>query len=355
MPAVDPLRRFESPGRLAAVIATYNRADLLRATLDSLVEQRLDRSAFEVVVVDDGSADNTREVVNSFSDRLRICYSRQANAGLASARNHGLFLTRSPLVLFLDDDDIAGRDLLARHLETHTRHPGDNVAVLGFTALAPDLAHDPLMHFVTEVGCFLFSYPAIRHGQVLDFSYFWGGRTSCKRQFLIDHGIFNPVFRFGCEDIELAFRLSWHDLKVVYDAQAVSTMTRRISFDGFCNRLVRQGRSNYVFSTLHSADQVQAWTEVTGVDATWREIEPVYDAILRSARLLEKAVVLKAELGLPLNDGELELLHRGYWSAFRAAKIRGIIESKREKAADRTAGESGVRDEEHQRAVGESE
>jgi hypothetical protein len=348
MPAIDPLARFESPGRIAAVIATYNRGSLLRATLESLVNQRLDRASFEVVVVDDGSVDDTRDVVNSFSDRLRICYSRQANAGLASARNHGLFLTRSPLLLFLDDDDVAGPDLLARHLETHEHHAGDNVAVLGFTALAPDLARDPLMHFVTEVGCFLFSYPAIQHGQILDFSYFWGGRTSCKRQFLIDHGIFNPVFRFGCEDIELAFRLSWHDLKVVYDARAVTTMTRRIPFDAFCNRLVRQGRSNYVFSTLHSADQVQAWTEVGGADAAWRETEPVYDAVLRSARLLDKAVAFKAELGLPVEDGERELLHRAYWSAFRAAKNRGIIEAKREKAADRAAGRSGLRDEERQ-------
>ena len=77
-------------------------------------------------------------------------------------------------------------------------------------------------------GLLLFSYPNLKHGDVLDYTYFWGGCSSCKRKFLIEYGVFNPVFRFGCEDIELAYRLSKSNLKVVYNARAVSTMVRDI-------------------------------------------------------------------------------------------------------------------------------
>src|SRR6185295_1404141 len=112
------------------------------------------------------------------------------------------FSTLSPLVIFLDDDDMATPQLLEQHLNTHERFADDRFALLGYTALEGGLAADPLMHFATEVSCFLFSYPKLTDGDVLDYSYFWGGRSSCKRAFLLSHGVFNPVFRFGCEDIE---------------------------------------------------------------------------------------------------------------------------------------------------------
>jgi glycosyltransferase involved in cell wall biosynthesis/predicted O-methyltransferase YrrM len=315
---------------LSAVICTYDRADMLRLTLESLCGQTLDQKAFEVVVVDDGSKDHTREVAHLFEARLPLRYSHQRNAGLASARNHGLFLSRGEVLLFLDDDDIADPGLLEAHCATHRRFPDPRYGVLGYTALEPTVARDPLMHFVTEVGCFLFSYPAIADGAVLDFSHFWGGRSSCKRAFLLRHGVFNPVFRFGCEDIELAFRLSRHGFQVVHDRRAVSTMVRRIGFDAFCQRLVRQGQSNFVFSRLHQEPAVQRWAEVAEAEATWRELGGRYDAVLRSGRELDRIVRLRLEAGLPVDAADTSLLHRAYWQALRASKAKGIVEKAKE-------------------------
>ena len=102
------------------------------------------------------------------------------------------FLSQGDIVLMQDDDDIASRSLIEEHVKTHGRYQQDNFAVLGYTSLDNQIVSDPVMHFVTEVGKFLFSYSDIEPGQVLDFSYFWGGRSSCKRRFLVDHGIFNP-------------------------------------------------------------------------------------------------------------------------------------------------------------------
>jgi glycosyltransferase involved in cell wall biosynthesis/SAM-dependent methyltransferase len=319
--------RLASPPELAVIISTCDRAALLRRTLQSLAGQTLDRRRFEVIVADDGSKDATREVAAEFAGLLQLVYAFQRNSGLAAAKNHGAFMTQAPLLLFLDDDDVAAESLLEQHVRTHQRHPADHVAVLGYTGLEPAIADDPLMRFVTEVEYLLFAYPLLRDGDVRDFSFFWGGRTSCKRAFLMRHGVFNPVFTFGCEDIELGYRLSKHNLQVVYNAHAVTLMTRTISFDVFCRRLVRQGRSNAVFSRLHrDAAVVQRWSEVEGADEAWQALAPSYHAIVESAAHLDRMARLKGTLGFPLEAAEREALHRSYSAAFKASKLKGIHE-----------------------------
>jgi len=309
---------------LSAILCTFNRADLLARALDSIVAQTLDKSDFEVIIVDDGSSDHTRNVVASFEPRLPMRYAYQANAGLASAKNHGIYCSRAPILLFLDDDDICSPTLFAEHLKTHGNYPDGHYAVLGYTALDPLLAQRPLLHYVTEVGCYLFSYPNLKDGDVLDYTCFWGGRSSCKRNFLIEHGVFNPVFRFGCEDIELGYRLSKYNFRVVYNAQAVSTMVRDITFDAFCTRLIRQGESQYVFSQLHPDMEVQRWAEMIGAEEKWQNSRTVYERLIRSAKKLDRIVNLKTEFGLPLDDATLQLSHRAYREAFTACKLKGI-------------------------------
>src|SRR5437016_14663373 len=85
-----------SPPSLSAILCTFNRAELLSQTLESILGQTLDRSNFELIVIDDGSMDDTRKVVESFERRLPLRYAYQANAGLASARNHGIYRSQAP-------------------------------------------------------------------------------------------------------------------------------------------------------------------------------------------------------------------------------------------------------------------
>jgi len=319
---------------LSVVLCTYNRAELLRRTLDSLCRQSLDKSLFEIVVIDDGSTDDTRQVVQAYESLLPLRYSRQRNAGLGSARNHGVFLAQGKILVFHDDDDLAGPRLLEEHLETHRRYPDARYGVLGYTGLNPAIAHDPLMRFATRVGFFLFSYPTLKNGDVLDFRYFWGGCSSCKREWLLDCGVFNPVFRFGCEDIDLGFRLSKHGFQVVYNSRAASYMIREIGFDGFCRRLHLQGQSNYVLSRLHDNPAIQEWTEVIGAEDTWARIRLKYDAIIRAGRELDRIARLRAECGLPMDEADTKLLHQCYFVAFRASKIKGIVEKAHEMGAN---------------------
>jgi glycosyltransferase involved in cell wall biosynthesis len=319
------LRNVPSNPEISGLICTYNRSHFLQKVLGSLCNQSLSKSRYEVVVVDDGSSDETRDIVMSFVDKLPLRYFYQENAGLAAAKNYAIEAANGPVVVFMDDDDLASPRLLEEHLHTHSRYPDSNYAVLGYTNLAEDLVNKPLMHFVTEVGCYLFMYPPLKDGELLDYTYFWGGRSSCKKNFLVENGNFNPVFKFGCEDIELGYRLSKYGLKVAYNANAKSTMMRELTVDDFFKRLIRQGESQYVFSTLHRDPEVQRWAQIVEAKRDWPHIEPAFNGLLASARALDKIANEKLKWGFDFDVLTRDLLYRAYWHAFNACKLNGIV------------------------------
>src|SRR5688572_14122550 len=173
---------METPSPLISVIVpTFNRAALLQSSLESLAGQTLERHLYETVVVDDGSTDSTREVCQCFSARMKLKYFRIDNSGIAAAKNLGVFASSGSILLFFDDDDFADRNLLLEHAEFHRRHTDENIAALGYTTWFPTLPVNHVMHYVTDVAHFLFAYGPLTDGQVLDYTYFWGGRLSCKR------------------------------------------------------------------------------------------------------------------------------------------------------------------------------
>lgn len=88
---------------VTVALATYNRADLIGESIRSVLAQTM--QDFEIVIVDDGSEDNTEEVVRAFDDP-RIRYFRQENAGVSAARNHIARESRGLFTAVLDDDDL---------------------------------------------------------------------------------------------------------------------------------------------------------------------------------------------------------------------------------------------------------
>jgi GT2 family glycosyltransferase/glycosyltransferase involved in cell wall biosynthesis len=248
--------------RISVVIPTFNRAKMLSTTLESFAAQSIPKHSYEVVVVDDGSEDTTPGVCRGFASGIQLTYRHIDNSGISAAKNTGIVASRGPILLFFDDDDIADPHLLEEHLKAHEQHPQENVAVLGYTTWAPTLSITSLMRYITEIGRFLFAYGDLKDGQMLDFTYFWGGRSSCKRSFLDKRGIFNPNFRFGSEDVELGYRLSKFGFRVVFHRAAVSYMTRPVTFEEFCNRCERQGESLFLLSQLHDDPVVQQYCKL---------------------------------------------------------------------------------------------
>lgn len=95
---------------VSVVIATYNRSGLLRETIESVLKQTF--RDFELIVVDDGSTDDTEQVLQSYGDRLR--YFHQENRGPSAARNFGVAQARGSWISIQDSDDLCAPD----HLDT---------------------------------------------------------------------------------------------------------------------------------------------------------------------------------------------------------------------------------------------
>ncbi|HUB85930.1 MAG TPA: glycosyltransferase family A protein, partial [Rhizomicrobium sp.] len=118
----------------SVIIPVYNRADVLGRALQSVLAQSF--QDFEIVVVDDGSRDDPRAVVEAIGDR-RIRYVRQENKGGAAARNRGFDEACGQFVALLDSDD----RFLPHHLEQMHRLLDGTQNVVGYARMIVDRGH----------------------------------------------------------------------------------------------------------------------------------------------------------------------------------------------------------------------
>lgn len=119
------------PPLISVVICTYNRADLLSGALDSLLQQSLDQSQFEIIVVDNNSTDSTPDVVAQYLSYPHIRYIHEASQGLAHARNRGYKEARGRYVAYLDDDARADPEWLRSILDIFDNIVPEPLAVGG--------------------------------------------------------------------------------------------------------------------------------------------------------------------------------------------------------------------------------
>ena len=104
--------------KVSVIIPTYNSARYLPEAIESVLAQTY--RDYEIIVIDDGSKDNTKEVVGPYRDR--ITYLEGDNAGPSEARNRGIRASSGPYVAFLDADDLWYPDKLKRQLEVFSEN-----------------------------------------------------------------------------------------------------------------------------------------------------------------------------------------------------------------------------------------
>ena len=121
-----------NPIKVSVVIPTYNRADFLRQTLAGLVSQQFPRDHFEVLVIDNNSSDQTREVVAEFAEaRPAPRYLKESQQGLDYARNRGVAEARGEIVAFGDDDILVPPDWLAQLVVPLIADPDRRIGAIG--------------------------------------------------------------------------------------------------------------------------------------------------------------------------------------------------------------------------------
>src|SRR2546426_4985207 len=121
---------------VSVLIDTYNHEGFIEQALVSVLEQGLSAEEMEVIVVDDGSADNTSAIVRKFAPRVRYLF--KPNGGQASAFNVGIPEMHGEIASFLDGDDWWAQDKLPKALEQLARNPDIGAVGHGYYEVYPN-------------------------------------------------------------------------------------------------------------------------------------------------------------------------------------------------------------------------
>ncbi len=100
---------------ISFIICTYNRADYLRDSIQSLLKSEAAAGEFEILIIDNNSKDKTPETVRKIVDAhpdLNLYYIKESKQGLSHARNRGIKEANAPFIVFLDDDICASKSLI---------------------------------------------------------------------------------------------------------------------------------------------------------------------------------------------------------------------------------------------------
>ncbi|MDB5028361.1 MAG: hypothetical protein JWO66_2050 [Candidatus Eremiobacteraeota bacterium] len=200
---------LKTPVRLSIQLCTYNRAHLLGRVLEACFDQTLSPDEYEVVLVNDGSTDDTPAVIER-ARRIATCrftVVNQANGGLAKARNAGIAQCTGERIAFIDDDVLPTPVFAAEHLRSDAKH-GD-VVVRGAAINTESFDALPIPVWTLK------NYSA---------NWFWTTNVSVRRSRLdAVGGRFDESFgEYGWEDIELGMRLRAIGTKGVFNRLAVA-------------------------------------------------------------------------------------------------------------------------------------
>lgn len=232
------------------IIPTRDRRAILCETLARL-ERQVDDADFEVIVVNDGSRDDTTRVVADLAVRsqLDITLAEGSGSGPATARNRGVAEARAPACLFLDDDTWPAPGLLRRHAAFHRARPELEAALLGRVVIAPAPPPTPFMRWLAGLH--------LAHDRIVDAEdaggeHFYSGNVSAKTDFVRSVGGFDEGFRTAAhDDIDLGLRLERSGMRLAYDAAAVVEHFQPTDLARTLERAFRIGHSLPRFAARH--------------------------------------------------------------------------------------------------------
>ena len=246
---------------ISIVIPTYNRLPILQKCLLALEDQQLidaKVSAYEVVLVDDGSTDATLDWLAINTAKLpHIKIYQQDHQGAAAARNLGVQKAEGDIIIFIDSDLVVTPVFLQSHAD----------------ALATgqqELGNDSLFTYGAVINTCNFEAPTAEPYKITDFSaaYFATGNVAIAKHWLEKAGLFDTGFQlYGWEDLELGVRLKKLGLKLIKCPAAVGYHWHpAFSLDQIPRMIdqeIQRGRMGVLFYEKHPTWEVKMMIQMT--------------------------------------------------------------------------------------------
>jgi glycosyltransferase involved in cell wall biosynthesis/peptidoglycan/xylan/chitin deacetylase (PgdA/CDA1 family) len=314
----------QSRVKLSVVIPTFNRRDVVSASILALQRQRFSRP-FEVIIVVDGSTDGTANRVRSLDISFPLLVLEQENRGLSVARNRGAQAACGEILLFLDDDMEADPDLLSEH---ESCHETGMEMVIGHLPLHPDSPEgllkrgvgvwaDERLARLTSPG----AKPAL-HDLV-------GGQLSIHKQTFDLLGGFDTGFTrdgaFGNEDLDFAHRAQQYGLRIVFNPRAVSWQRYVVRPDSYLRQRRDAGRADVALARKYPEKASEIFTQKGAKHwknrFLWRPVLeiPVVAPLLAEVIRRSSLALLGRSTGYLARRLFKEAISVQYWSGVREA------------------------------------
>jgi glycosyltransferase involved in cell wall biosynthesis len=246
---------------VSVIMPAYNAADYIEEAIESVLIQSYRN--FELIVIDDGSTDNTRDIVASFKDD-KIKYYYQKNKGLAGAHNTGIKNSQGLFLIKLDSDDIMKPDFITEHIQMFEKHPEADLVY------CDDCLIDENSNQIRVI-----ERPEYTDRKTLIRDLFHCGfpvvpfRTCIRRSIFDKIGFFDEKLRMA-EDYDMLRRFVKHGLKIQHLPSAL--YLRRMTSDSL-SRNYSTRNAKYHFEVIRRFTDTFTHEELFP-DVAWDEIAP---------------------------------------------------------------------------------
>ncbi len=201
---------------VSVIIPTYNRADLISRSIGSVLNQTF--KDFEVLVIDDGSTDNTENIINSFNNSRIKYIKNKKNIGAAAARNIGIKIAKGKYIAFQDSDDEWMPEKLEKQINIFKTSSRENIVYAGFWRIRDNRkTYIPLDRVKQKEGNL---YKELLKGNFISTQTILAKKECFEKAGMFDENL--PRF----QDWELVLRLSKHyDFKFIDEPLALCYFT----------------------------------------------------------------------------------------------------------------------------------
>ncbi|MEX0772633.1 MAG: glycosyltransferase [Balneolales bacterium] len=231
------------------IIPIYNRSEDLDVLLESLMKQTFPPESYELIIVDDGSTENIKGVVDKFLSKAKfgIRYFRQENQGPGKARNTGMDLAENDVIVFIDSDCIIPAHYLSEVADAFSEMQMDAYGGPD-TALETFSAWDKAVNYVMTS---FFTTGGLRgaDGRTLARFYPRSFNMGFKKEIYKKIGGFGSIFQYG-EDIEFSHRILKATSRVAFLPDAFVFHKRRSGINAFAKQIYKMGKARVQLSRI---------------------------------------------------------------------------------------------------------
>ena len=262
---------------VSVILCTYNRGEMLRECLDSILSQEYPKKEYELIVVNDGSTDNTEDILKKYEEKAlcKFKWTSQKNSGLRVSRNKGIKSAKGEIICFTDDDCIADKTWIKNIVNGYESEAIGGVGgkIISHNAKNVIDKYADEKKFLTQEKFF---------DPIL------GGNISHRKDVIEKTGFLDESF-MSCADVDYGIRVRLNGFKISYAPKAIIYHKHHTTLEGLIKQQRTYGRG---YARMHKK--------------YIRDYDPYYNMILIPLKIMHRVIPYPFRIIKALSVGDMK-------------------------------------------------